>query len=753
MRKKLFTFLLAMATSFGIMHAEVYQGTCGSNLTWSLNTADSTLTISGTGKMEDYKTSGNTLAFPSWKSYISFVKHVIIEDGVTSIGDAAFYSESYYKSSRLISVAIPSSVTSIGANAFSGCFGLTSIIIPDNVTRIWKDAFLYVPNVEYSGTATGAPWGAQSVNGYIEEYLVYADNSKAKLLACSGIATEVTIPNSVTSIKEGAFYGCSGLKSVYISDLTAWCNINFSYYSSNPLLYNANLYLNNELVTNLVIPNNIISIENYTFYGCINLTSVTIPNNVTSIGNSAFSKCSSLTSVTIPESVTSIGSSAFQGCSSLNSVTISNSVTNIGDCAFQGCTGLSKVSIPESLQTIGMKPFNECSGLKSVVWNAVNCTTYDDGQYFYPPFQNCTNITSFVIGDSVQTLSQGLCYGLPITTIVIPEKVAKIENDAFSECDKLTSVVIPNNVTDIGEGTFYDCTSLKSIEFPKNLKTIEKWVMGYCTSLTNITLPENITSIGDYAFYNCQGLNTIDAKPIVPPTLGTDVFYIYNSGTDNNIPTSAIVYTQFGSGKIYRSAEGWKELNIQVSSVSQDITPSATSCTLIFFADSTELQSCGIEGGEQQAGNTLEYIGLEPNSEYADIPIVLTSNTGETETVNVSFTTTALELTTKPSKPVSSTTAILLAETNMSDAEVNCGFEYKRNDAPADMDGTKVFCPVASGQMADGSRISKTMSITNIARSISLRQETYTTATGSISSPATWRLSSTRFFIPTEQPL
>ena len=110
--------------------------------------------------------------------------------------------------------------------------------------------------------------------------------------------------------------------------------------------------------------------------------------------------------------------------------------------------------------------------------------------------------------------------------------------------------------------------------------------------------------------------------------------------------------------------------------------------------------SVGIEGGEQEAGNTLEYIGLEPNSEYKDVPIVLTSNTGETETVNVTFTTTALTLTTQQPKVVSSTTAILLAETNMSDAEVNCGFEWKRENAPDAMAGTKVYCPVANGTMA-----------------------------------------------------
>ena len=129
------------------------------------------------------------------------------------------------------------------------------------------------------------------------------------------------------------------------------------------------------------------------------------------------------------------------------------------------------------------------------------------------------------------------------------------------------------------------------------------------------------------------------------------------------------------------------------------IEVTSTGCIISFEPDGT-IASIGIEGGEQQSGNVLEYTGLEPNTEYPDVPIVLTSTTDETMIVNVSFTTTALELTTKLSKPVSSTTAILLAETNMSDAEVNCGFEYKRDNAPADMEGNKVYCPVANGQMA-----------------------------------------------------
>ena len=145
---------------------------------------------------------------------------------------------------------------------------------------------------------------------------------------CSGL-TSVTIPNSVTSIGDGAFYGCSGLTSV-------------------------------------TIPNSVTSIGDYAFSGCSGLTSVTIPNSVTSIGDSAFSDCSGLTSVTIPNSVTSIGNSAFYGCSGLTSVTIPNSVTSIGDGAFSNCTGLTSVTIPNSVTSIGDSAFYGCSGLTSV---------------------------------------------------------------------------------------------------------------------------------------------------------------------------------------------------------------------------------------------------------------------------------------------------------------------------------------------------------------------------------------------------
>jgi len=163
----------------------------------------------------------------------------------------------------------------------------------------------------------------------------------------------------VTSIGTHAFENCSGLRKVIVKDIAAWCGIKFDSYDSNLLYYAKHLYSDEDTeIANLIIPNSVTSIGDWAFFGCSGLTSVTIPNSVTSIGDQAFRNCSGLTSVTIPNSVTSIGEYAFLSCSGLTSVTIGNSVTSIGNNAFQYCSGLISVTIGSGVTSIGNHAFD-----------------------------------------------------------------------------------------------------------------------------------------------------------------------------------------------------------------------------------------------------------------------------------------------------------------------------------------------------------------------------------------------------------
>ena len=351
---------------------------------------------------------------------------ISIPNSVTIIGDEAF-SNCHY----LANVDLSNSIISIGKEAFTQCFALTNISIPNSVTSIGEGAF-----------------------------------------SCCDALTSIDIPSSVTSIGKQAFLNCYALTKVNITDISAWCNISFADFEANPL--RNSLFINGIEATNLVIPNSVTSINDYAFHRFYSLKSVIIPESVTSIGISSFSYCDSLTCITISNSLTSIGNRAFFGCNSLKSINIPNSVLTIGNEAFRDCWSLKSIEIPNSVTFIGESAFNSCGSLASVkignavtnigdyafrycnnlrhvTWDAVNCTTI--GYYaFYDRYESIP-VPSLRFGDIVQYIPQGLpMLNMRDQTLFIPNSVKTI--DTYAIHGYCAAVVIGNGLENIVAGTF-----------------------------------------------------------------------------------------------------------------------------------------------------------------------------------------------------------------------------------------------------------------------------------------------------------
>ena len=383
-------------------------------------------------------------------------------------------------------------VTSIGTLAFGECTGLTSIVIPNSVTEIGQQAFAWCPGLTSIVVESGNPRydSRNNCNAIIET----ADNTL--IAGCKS----TTIPNSVTAIGGGAFWGCDGL-------------------------------------TSIVIPNSVISIGDYAFYSCSGLTSIAIPNSVTYVGAAAFDWCTELASIvvesgnpiydsrnncnaiietadnmlivgckntTIPNSVTAIGDYALAYCHGLTSIDIPNSVISIGDGAFDSCTGLTSINIGNSVTYIGAWAFDKCNGLTSI--DIPNSVTVIGNGAFY----DCSGLTSLVIPNSVTSIGEKAfksCWRL--TSINISNSVTAIGNETFSECKALTSINIPNSVTSIGDRAFSSCNRLTSIVIPNSVTSIGDRAFSYCSGLTSIDIPNSVTAIGYHAFYYCTGLTSI----------------------------------------------------------------------------------------------------------------------------------------------------------------------------------------------------------------------------------------------------
>ena len=421
----------------------------------------------------------------------------------------------------ITSIVIPDSVISIDRSAFSGCTSLTEIVIPDSVTEIGRSAFegcTSLSKVKLSKNLTGIGSGVFSGCTSLAEITISSDNKNfssvdgvlfskdmSTLLVYPAGSKRSTyiVPDGVTEIGNDAFYRCTSLSKVQLSNgLTKIGNYAFRDCIN---------------LTEITIPDSVTSIGRFAFSGCTSLSKVDLPKNLTGIYSGVFSGCTSLAEITIPDSVTEIGDSAFSDCTSLAELTIPDGVTEIGYDAFCYCTSLSKVKLPNSLTTIGYSAFRGCINLTDITissdnknFSSVDGVLFSKDMSILLAYPAGNNRSTYTVPDGVTEIGNGAFYRCTsLSKVKLPNGVTKIGDSAFDRCENLTEIVIPDSVTEIGWSAFSGCTSLTEIVIPDSVTEIGSFAFSGCTSLSKVQLPNGVTKIGDSAFYYCTSLTEI----------------------------------------------------------------------------------------------------------------------------------------------------------------------------------------------------------------------------------------------------
>ena len=484
---------------------------------------------------ENYFSQGGILYYnASWYKDVKYVPmkvsgEIVLAEGVNYIEDE------FVGRKGITSISIPQSVTSINAGAFAGCSALRTMTLPfvgasNTAQDERKEAmFGYIfGNTEYDGSvavrqACGDPIFANSyvtfylptnltkvtVTGSKIHYGAFSNCSQLSEIVlqnttsiepyafweCSNI-TNIVLPEGVVSIGEGAFESCTKLTSVSIPSTITFIDWS-AFYECDSLNYsqfdNA-YYLGNESNPHVVL---IKAINR-------DITSCDIHSSTKMLYNGAFGSCVNLTSVTIPNNITNVGESAFSGCTSLNSITLSNGMSTIAPYMFRGCSNLTSFTVPKNITNIGASAFESCTALNSI---SIHDAVTSIGE---SAFNGCDALTAITVPNSVTEIGKSaFANSSNLKDVTLNAQITGLPANIFENCTSLKNVTLPSSLTDIGQYAFANCTSITSITLPQSLIRIASYAFRACDSLESLTIPANVNSIGNYAFEYCTSLQSL----------------------------------------------------------------------------------------------------------------------------------------------------------------------------------------------------------------------------------------------------
>lgn len=545
--------VILLSLTFSAGAEDLTFGAFGKGITWEYDDETKCLTVSGKGEIPD---CNNGVTAP-WKSLE--VKKLVIEEGVTRIGDGAFgfmeieelvfpdsltsFGRAAFRSNNVKEVVFPEGTKVIPYWIFAECRSLERVVIPEGVELIDEMAFdcSRIEELILPDSLKELGKNALSGCGALKRVTIGSGLEKLSQGAfrdCRSLES-IVIPDNVTILSGSVFSGCTNLKTVVLHDKIKEMH--------------SRTFENCQSLTYVEIPESVTVIDAANFKGCTSLKEVVYKGEITEILYDAFCDCKSLEKVTFTGDITAVGNNAFKNCGSLKELNVGKALKTIGNYSFYECVSLETVDLPETLTSIGEQAFRGCTSLKEARLTDnltalgrsafVSCSSltelyFPEGEKIEFSIEGCSSLKNIRIPYGLKRLTLKGCSSLE--KVEIPETVTELISYCFMDCSSLKEVIIPDTVTEIYTGgLFENCTSLERVELPYSVSVIAENMFRNCSSLKQVVTHRAIETISSGAFYNCESFENF---PVSENTSISGASAVYNTKWYNAQPDGVLYY-------------------------------------------------------------------------------------------------------------------------------------------------------------------------------------------------------------------